>query len=342
MPDEVKQVAPVEQTVERNLHLVEFVDLVRPRVAPLQPELQAPAGHAVHHPRLVHAHAIGVGVEELVDFLRIHAELLGALPPVGLAAAGGLGLDHDDGDAVDQQHDVWPARRLAIDRELIGHPPVIGVNVFIVDQAHILRVLGCVEFVIDAILQPRQPLLVVTAAAQLGDDGIDSRIVGQHGRIQGFELLAQERQQQHLALVGPVHFQEIAQAPSPAQFGCLKVFDDLAFDGSFLVEQCANAVGQHTGIVQFRHEAPSGILILPVIRFCRSERFTSMNAPTFLFCVLSCSSVLSSNATISFSSSGGGQAKSSRQISRLLIIQSPLPDSALDCSRVKNSQDCHR
>ena len=202
--DEVQQIAPVEQPVERDLHLVEFVDLVGPRVAPLQPELQAPPRHAVHHAGFVHAHAVGIGVEELVDLLRVHAELLGPLAPIGFAAAGGLGLDHDHRNAVDQQHDVRPAGRTTLHRKLVGHPPVVGVQIVVVDQPHVLRVLGGVELVIDAVLQPGQPLLIVAAAAQLGDDGIDPRIVGQDGGVQFFELFAQQRQQQHLALVWPV------------------------------------------------------------------------------------------------------------------------------------------
>ena len=59
------------------------------------------------------------------------------------------------------------------------------------DQANILGIFGRVELVIDTILQPGQPLLVVTASLQPGDDGVDPCIVGQHGGVQGLELLAQ-------------------------------------------------------------------------------------------------------------------------------------------------------
>jgi hypothetical protein len=210
VPDEVQQVAAVEQTVQRDLHLVVLVDVVRPRIAPLQPELQPPARHAVHHSGLVHAHAVGVGVEELVDLLRIHAQLLGALAPVGLAAAGRLGLDHDDRNAVDQQHDVGPARRAAVDRELVGHPPVVGIQVLVVDQPHVLGILGRVELVVHAVLQPGQPLLVVAAGKQLGDDGVYTAVVRQHGGVQCLELLAQQWQQQDFALIGPVLLEVVA------------------------------------------------------------------------------------------------------------------------------------
>jgi hypothetical protein len=131
----------------------------------------------------------------------IHAELLGSLAPIGLVAAGGLGLDHHHRDAIDQKHDVRPPRRVALHRKLVGHPPLIGVEVAEVDQPHVLGILGGGELVIDAVLQPGQPLPVISAGAQLGDDGVHPCLVGEDGGVELFQLFPQERQQQHFALV---------------------------------------------------------------------------------------------------------------------------------------------
>ena len=244
VPEEIEQIGVIEEPVERGLHLIEGIDFMRPRVAPLQPELHPPPRHAIHHPRFIHPDAVEIGVEELIDLLRIHAELYGTLPPIRLGPAGRLGLNHHDRDAIEEQHDVRAPVRAAFDGEFVRHRPIVVRWTFEIDEPHVFGFLRRVELVIHPVAHPANPLLVIPAGPQLGEDGIHPGLGGEHRRVECFELLPQRGQEQHFPFIVPAQGEDfLPRAVGPTECSALQMLDHFPLDGRFLGKQAGDAGG---------------------------------------------------------------------------------------------------
>ena len=106
------------------------------RVLPLHEELLRRAGGAVAQSLRVAArqHELHGAEEALVeDLFLVGDELAHAVGQLHRAA---LELDHRDGEAVEIEHDVWPALIAALQRHLFGQREVVLLRVLPVDQVH--------------------------------------------------------------------------------------------------------------------------------------------------------------------------------------------------------------
>ena len=268
VPQEVEQVCPVEQAVDRALHPVHLRDVrVRPGVAPLLPGVELRPGDAVTEDQFVHRAAEGVRVVKLRSLARVTSALLGPQRPVNVPVPPGrLRLDVDEGDAVDEQQEVrtdvsivrlpFVLRGGFLNAKLIRRQKIVALDVVVIHQPESLLRLIHGEFHRLFVAQPAEPLLVVPFDAQAGDDAVGPFVICDDLGVQGDEPLPEDGEQEDLALVhrpvrpaGAVFAQD---GPSvliaPAEFGRLEPVEDRVLDRAGLVGEFDRSHGD--GIVR--------------------------------------------------------------------------------------------
>jgi hypothetical protein len=154
-----------------------------------------------HHQRLV-------GLEDVRDLRLVGLDLVEGLPHVGVQVGRVLQLDQHQRQAVDEQHDVGPARVIwPSDRKLIDGQPLVARRVGPVHQTHKVATRFAVLLVLHRHAADEQPVEVTVGGqqhrrtqVQYLPDGVLTRRCG-HGRVQRDHRGAQAPEQQHLAVV---------------------------------------------------------------------------------------------------------------------------------------------
>ena len=102
--------------------------------------------------------------------------------------------------------------------------------------------------------QPPDPFLVVAAGAELGNDGLDPRCVGEDTGVQLHELAPEQRQEQHFALVATELGHLVARGIAPAQLRTPQVPQNLRLDRGLLAEETLDdGRGRNRGILAVSH-----------------------------------------------------------------------------------------
>ena len=173
-----------------------------------------PLAPGAHHPdpRLdaVGNDQDGIGGEQRRDLGLVGLQLLPGRPDGGLFVGGVFELQHDQRQAVDEEHHVGPAGVLVLhDRELVHREPVVVVGIVEVQDPGLRPGDGAVRSpVLHRYAVHHQPVQVAVALDQVGAlgtgqfaEGVLERLRWKVG-IQPHQGIAQALLENHLAVIG--------------------------------------------------------------------------------------------------------------------------------------------
>src|SRR5712692_4139132 len=163
--------------------------------------------YAVLEDVLVHCAAERVRVIKLRAFYVVPSALLRALCPIHFpVAAGRLGLDIDDGNAVYKEEYIRanvvfrPFDTKLVRREIVV-PVVISSNMVVVNQPNDLRRFGNRKRHCLLVAEPTKPLLIVPFVSQPRYDPLCSLVIRDYRGVQSDKPLLEDRKQQNFPLV---------------------------------------------------------------------------------------------------------------------------------------------
>ena len=194
-------------------------------------------------------HQRSVADEQVGDIVLVGLQLVVGRPDAGLFRGGVFQLQHRDGQAVDETHQVGPARLLAaLHGELVDHQKAVALGLLEVDQAQAvapLDALGIGDIDRDAVDQ--RFVHGAVALDQRGVVGLDHCMggfvqrTGRHAWVQPGQRVGQFLPQHHLPPVGAGRGVAVGSDVGPAPevpAGVLQPGDGLLLDVVFGHDLC--------------------------------------------------------------------------------------------------------